>query len=78
MWEERKNWFFILYSVDTCKVNIHLLLIEPKYFQSKRIWSELGQDKIDMMTDTEELESTSQEKILFMEKEVQDKIEGKC
>lgn len=31
-----------------------------------------------MMTDTEELESTSQEKILFMDEEVQDKIEGKC
>lgn len=59
MWEERKNWFFILYFVDTYKVNICLLLNEPPVFLKKKDLMRVGGYKIGMMSDVDEFKSSS-------------------
>ena len=47
----------------------------PSIFKAERFDEEWGRDKSDIMTDMDELESTSQEKI---HKELKDKEEGEC
>lgn len=62
MWEERKNCSFILYFVDTYKVNICLLLNEPPFLKKKDLMR-VGSYKIGMMSDVDEFKSSNQEKI---------------